>query len=154
MDPLSLTASIIAVIQAAQVVYANIQKFRNAPKEFSEVKTELFDLVKVLKQVSHLVKVIDSSSSHDDPDKNKDGEHHELLRAGELDELKMTVADLMRVVNDIGKAVQSSSDSKGKLARLPWFKKDGALTKGLLRESRRLQSTLVFYLSTLTPMQM
>lgn len=154
MDPLSLTASIIALIQAAQAIAGGVQKFRNAPKEFSDLKSELYDLVKLLKQVCSFVQVIDDTKSNGEPSTDKGEQYHELLRTDEVDGLRTIVSDLKRVVDEIGKVVNSSSNSKGKLNRLPWYKKDGTLGKGLLQESRRLQTSLVVHLNTLPPMQL
>lgn len=156
MDPLSLTASIIAVIQAAEAVFSGVQKFKDAPKEFLELKTELFDLLQILKQVRNVVKVIDNGNSHEKQYGDEGERHgrHDLLRADELDGLKTTVTDLKRVVDGIGKIVEHSANSKGKLNRIPWFWKDGAASKVLRQEARRLQDNLVLYLTTLGPMQL
>lgn len=154
MDPLSVTASVIALIQAAQAVYNGVKNIRDAPKEYLEIKAEFQELIKVLTHVRRFVEVIESSKIQEERGTEKDEQHHGLLRADELDGLKTTVKDLKRAVGDIGKIVVSSTDSKGKLNRFSWLRKDGTASKDLRQEVRRQQATLVLYLTTLPSLQL
>lgn len=150
MDPLSVTASVIAVVQAAQTVFDGVQKFKDAPKEFIELKTELCELMSISTAVWHCVKAIDGSECRE-----KSGAHHdELLGPDELNRLELTATDLKHAIDEIGKVVESSRDSKGKLNRLIWLRKNAASSRDLRKTARRLQLNLAIHLSSLTPMQM
>lgn len=149
MDPLSVTASVIAVVQAAQSVYDGVQKFRDGPKEFSEFKTELCD-IRMSTEVWHCVEVIDNSECHEKQDSDKDG----LLRSDELDRLKLTAMDLKGVIEDTGRVVEGPRDPRGKLNRFLWVRKNAAVSKDLRKKVRVLEALLTLHLSSLTPMQM
>lgn len=148
MDPLSTTASIIALLQAAQVIINGVQKIRNASKELLEMKEQARDTAGLLTQINNVVKVVDSKSHGE-----QDTSGQELLWPDELEGLKITLAKLKHVYNEFKRIVQSALD-RGKLNRLILGWKDAAVCRELLRESRRLRANLDTYLKTLAPIQL
>lgn len=155
MDPLSLTASIIALIQFTQGVVTALRTLNNAPKEFSELKDHLCELEAALNQAYHLLEILDVKDDVEYDTGKRDEQSHGLLRPRELEGLKMTVTKIERVVYAMGQLVRSSSSSNGKLNRMAWtIKRNCSTCSDLLQESRRLLNHLMMHIITLSPMQM
>lgn len=149
-DPLSVAASVIAVIQAAQVGLDLLKRLKDAPKDFSEVQTELCGLHDVSVQIRNCLAVINSGATSDPESPVSTAG---LLKDDELVGLKTTANDIKRVIDELNNLIESSADSKGILKRLIWLRKDGK-AKELRRDARRLQSNLRTHLSSLAPIQM
>lgn len=150
MDPLSVAASVIAVVQAAQSVYDGVQKFREAPKEFLELKAELCELMGISTAVWQCVKVVANRGYHE----KQDADNDELLGPDELVRLESTATNLKHAIDEIGKVVESSRDAKGKLNRILWLRKNAAASRDLRKTAARLQMSLAIHLTSLTPMQL
>lgn len=63
MDPLSITAGIIAVLQATKEVISYLKETRDAPKELKKVYEEARSLVILLHELKDLVAAQDSPDS-------------------------------------------------------------------------------------------
>lgn len=150
MDPLSVTASVIAVVQAAQSVLNGVKKFRDAPQELVVLQAELFELIGISKAIEQCIEVISSREYHE----KQDADNDHLFEPNELLRLEATAINLKHSVEKIGKVVESSRDSKGKLNRILWLRKNAAASREFRKTAARQQMSLAFHLTSLTPMQL
>ncbi|MCJ1385550.1 hypothetical protein MMC17_008673 [Xylographa soralifera] len=113
MDPLSLTASILAVLTAAGTVANGLKKLRSlkhAPDEFVTLTTEVSDLQLVLEEVNDAIRA--------------QGEHGERLStnlAKLLLRAKTTLVKLNKIIQKRLTRTQTSNINELKVARLAWI---------------------------------
>ncbi|MCJ1292557.1 hypothetical protein MMC34_004108 [Xylographa carneopallida] len=119
MDPLSLTASILAVLTAAGTVSSGLNKLRrlkHASDEFLVLMTEVSDLQTVLEEVNDAIRA--------------QGEYGERLStnlAKLLLRAKVTLVKLNKIIQKRLTKTQSTGVNKLKVARLAWIIKRPAV---------------------------
>ena len=115
MDPLSLTASVIAVITAAGTVASGLKKLQviaNATDELLALMTEVSDIQIVLEEVNDALRA-----------QGGYGEHMSLNLAKLLIRAKTTLLRLNKVIQThVAKSQASGTSPSGpKVARLTWM---------------------------------
>ena len=119
MDPLSITASIIAVLQATNAVVSICKDYRSAAKasswEYSQVISELESLRNVLKSLAELASNSISTRGKSDPS------------------LSMLTKFCDPSVGQLGKCLAELETLKGELAPPSWSGVDGSKRRALIQ---------------------
>ncbi|MCJ1402645.1 hypothetical protein MMC11_005865 [Xylographa trunciseda] len=127
MDPLSLTASILAVLTAAGTVASGLKKLqslKHASDDFLALMTEVSDLQLVLESVNDAIRAQGESGRHLSTSLAK-----LLLRA------KTTLIKLNKIIQKRLTKTQTTSQNELKVARLAWIIKRSAVR--ILQEELR-----------------
>ena len=139
MDPLGLTASILAVLTAAGTVSNGLKKLRSlkhASDEFLVLMTEVSDLQIVLEEVNDAIRA--------------QGEHGERLStnlAKLLLRAKITLVKLNKIIQKRLTRAQTTSLNELKVARLAWIMKRPAV-KALQEELQGIKLNLTAALAS------
>lgn len=139
MDPLSLTASLIAVVTAAGAVANGLGKIKNlkdAPAELLMLMTEVSDLQVVLEEVNEVVRV-----------QIRNDDRLPLSLAQILLRAKNTLLKLNKLIQGPLTQSQRSAAGESKVARLVWIR-ERSNVKSLQEEVRNIKLNLTTVLSS------
>ena len=127
MDPLSITAGAIAVVQLIDMITAIIKRYADAPEEISSLESELDDLRPVLYGLESTV--------------------HSLSAKGSLDLEQL--ANLKADVRSFNHILRELEELLGDVSRITWVQKRRKKAKNLRKRLRRTKESLTLHISAI-----